>query len=237
MEFLDRSDAGVRLADELKEYANQKDTIVIALPRGGVPVAYEVARGLHLPLDIVVPRKIGCPGHSEYAVGAVSEEGEVWLDQEALGRQRMGPGDPRIVRIIEGEKGEARRRLLCYRQQRPPLDLTNKHTIVVDDGIATGATLRAAVSSCVAKGATDIVCAVPVAPHHTLQLLATELGGVVRRFHCLYRDPHFMAVGQYYHKFPQTGDDEVIGLLARNQAEHAQTRGQAHTGEQEPGRT
>ena len=203
----DRVDCGKRLAEKLLAYKNKKNIIVIGLPRGGVVTAFHVATALHLPLDIVVPRKIGAPHNPELAIGAVTEDGSVQLDETLV--MLTGATNEYLEHAIETERQEATRRLNVYRKNRPPLDLTGKTVILVDDGIATGATIRAAITSCHAKGAQKIILAIPVAPDDTLK----KLKGMVDKIICLIRPTDFTAISAYYDNFEQTTDEEVVTLM------------------------
>ena len=200
--FKDRTDGGRQLAKKLMKYAGQDDVIVIGLPRGGVVTAAEVAKELRAPLDIIVPRKIGHPGNPELAVGAISEEGTMIGSVGGVGQEEL-------FKIIEAEKKEAQRRLKLYRGKRPPLDLKGKTAILVDDGIATGATMKAAIVSARAKGAKKIVVAIPVIASDTAGVFEEEADDLVYLQAPLY----FGAVGRFYEAFDQTNDDEVIRLL------------------------
>lgn len=207
MTFKDRREAGRKLAETLEEYKNSKDAILLALPRGGVVVADEIAKELNLPLDIVVPRKIGSPQNPEYAIGAITETGEgVWnkgeiedIDKEWLEKE------------IEKEKDEAKRRLKIYRGGKPPLALKNKIVILIDDGIATGLTLLAAIKSVKKQNPLKIIVAAPVGASDSVQIIKKEVDEVV----CLYTPTFFGAVGSFYEEFGQTSDEEVINILQK----------------------
>lgn len=207
MRFHDRKDAGKKLVPLLKKYANDPHAIVIGLPRGGVVTAFEVASGLHLPLDIICPRKIGAPFNPELAVGATTETGEAIFNEELLAQ--LDISEDYISRQIEKEKLVAQRRLEIYRKGRPPLDLEDKTVILVDDGLATGATMKAAIKSVRAGGASIVVVAVPVSPPDTFQ----EIEGMVDEAVAIDTPAFFAAVGQFYDRFDQTEDEEVIALL------------------------
>lgn len=211
MLFHNRTHAGQLLAAELKKkYGGERNAIILGLPRGGVVTAAEVARELKLPLDIVVPRKIGFPGNPEFAIGAISEEGERVLDENTV----LGYGieENYIDRTVREEMKEAARRLKTYRGKRPPLILTGKTAILVDDGVATGATMRAAILSAHKKGAKKVVVATPVIARDTLKKLQAETDDVV------YLDApvYFGAVGAFYQEFAQTTDEEVIALMQKH---------------------
>lgn len=209
MLFKDRVDAGKQLASRLTHYADAPDTLVIGLPRGGVVPAYEVAHALHVPLDIVVPRKIGAPDQPELAVGALTEDGIVMLDEKTMLLLDLKQSD--LEHIIEVEKKEAQRRLTKYRAGKGERDFKNKTIIVVDDGIATGATMRAALASVRAHGVKKIVVAVPVAPKDSVDEIVQQAD----EFICLVTPDYFPGVGYFYQTFGQTTDDEVIALLAK----------------------
>lgn len=207
MFFRDRIDAGQKLALVLSEFAGKADTVVVALPRGGVVVGSEIADVLKLPLDIVVPRKIGFPGNPEFAIGAVAEEGEGIFDHEII--RQFGIPWKYIEEEIDKGRREAKRRLVLFRGENPPLDLREKTVILVDDGIATGATMRAAVLTLRKRGAAQIVVAVPVAASDSLARIEKEADRLV----VLYAPDIFHAVGQFYAAFDQTTDEEVIELM------------------------
>ena len=160
MIFKDRQDAGKKLAQRLLVYEDNAESLVLGLPRGGVVVASEVAKALHLPLDILVIRKLGAPGYLEFAIGAVDEKGHALFNE---GMEELGISEAYKKEVLEKEKKEAEHRLSLYRKNRPPLDLKNKIVILVDDGLATGATMRAAVYSAKAKKAKKVIVAVPFA--------------------------------------------------------------------------
>jgi len=206
MLFQDRIDAGQQLAQKLLQYKNDPKAVVIGLPRGGVVVAAEVAKILGLPLDIIVPRKIGAPGNPEFGLGALTEEGEP-VFQEFI--QGYDIPEEYLTMTVLKEKQEAQRRLKAYRGDRAPLNLRHKTVLLIDDGIATGSTMRAAILSAFKKGADKVVVAAPVIAPDTLSLLETEATEVV-----FVETPDvFGAVGQFYQEFEQTTDTEVIQLL------------------------
>jgi predicted phosphoribosyltransferase len=206
MSFRNRIEAGQRLAAELQEYKRQ-DIVVVAIPRGGVVVGYEVALELDAPLDIVIPRKIGAPGNPEFAVGAVTEDGTRVLNEETV--QVLGISKEYLERRTEEEIAEIKRRVAKYRRGSAPEPLTGKTVIIVDDGLATGATMRAAVASMRKRGASKIVVAVPVAPPDTVRELSKDVDKIV----CPVIYEPFYAIGQFYGDFSQVEDDEVIRLL------------------------
>jgi len=204
--FKDRIDAGMQLLPLLQKYAHAKDTIVVGLPRGGVVIAHAIATGLGLPLDIVVPRKIGAPDQPELAVGALTEDGTTIFNDDIMRELNLSPDDVRST--IEEEKREAQRRLALYRAGKGPRDFKGKTVIVVDDGIATGATMRAALASLRAHGVKKVVVAVPVAIREALKNLDAD------EIYCPLIPDYFPGVGYFYQSFPQTTDQEVIDLLA-----------------------
>lgn len=206
MLFKDRSDAGRRLAARL-EHLRGRDLVVLGLPRGGVPVAYEVANALQAPLDVVVIRKLGAPFNSEFAIGAIGEGVRV-VDEAAL--RQLGITDGQLVEIETREEAELQRRILRFRGSSERLDLTGRVAVIVDDGIATGSTALAACRVVRALGASEIVVAVPVAPPDWTD----RFGDAADEYVCLETPRAFFAVGQWYTNFTQTTDDEVIALLA-----------------------
>jgi putative phosphoribosyl transferase len=208
--FPNREEAGRRLAESLREYADRPDAIVLALPRGGVPVAFEVARNLHLPLDVFIVRKLGVPGFEELALGAIASGGVRVLNEAVVGSL---PDAARMVEeVTANELTELERREHSYRVGRPPLELRGRVVILVDDGIATGATMRAAVAALRQHGVARIVIAVPVGAADTCRALKEEVEETV----CLLAPESFHAVGQFYKEFGQITDEEVRDLLDRS---------------------
>lgn len=207
MLFQNRREAGGKLAQALKKYKNSPRTIILGLPRGGVVVAAEAAKILNLPLDIIVPRKIGAPGNSELAIGAIGEEGEGVFNQELI--NYFGISLKYIKTETAKEKSEAERRLKLYRGDKPPLNLKGATTILVDDGLATGATMLAAIKSARLKGAEKVIVAVPVSPPDTLEKIQSAADEVI----CLAAPSFFGAVGNFYQEFGQVEDEEVIKIL------------------------
>eukprot|EP01112_Ceratiomyxa_fruticulosa_P024000 TRINITY_DN947_c0_g1_i6.p1 TRINITY_DN947_c0_g1~~TRINITY_DN947_c0_g1_i6.p1 ORF type:complete len:255 (-),score=55.56 TRINITY_DN947_c0_g1_i6:165-929(-) len=207
MIFKDRKEAGSVLANEFKEYQNSLDTIVVGLPRGGVVVAYPIAKKLGLPLDIVVPRKIGAPFHEEYAIGAILEDGSGYFDNDVI--NTYGISSEYIKQESHKQVQEAQRRLRVYRGSRGPQDFSGKRILLIDDGIATGSTMHAAITSIRNKGAKEIIVGVPVGPKDTV----TNMKPLVNRFVCLSVPAGFRAVGQFYTNFDQTEDEEVLELM------------------------
>lgn len=208
--FADRRDAGRVLASHLAQYAARDDVIVLALPRGGVPVAYEVASALAVPMDVFLVRKLGTPGHRELAMGAIASGGVRVLNQDVV--QWYGISDAAIERVAREEQDELQRREREYRDNRPPPDLANRIVILVDDGLATGSTMRAAAQAVRAQGPTRVVVAVPVGARHTCE----ELSGVADEVICATMPEPFSAVGQWYLNFEQTEDAEVRELLRQS---------------------
>lgn len=207
--FRDRADAGRRLATELARYQDSADAIVLALPRGGVPVGAEVARELRLPLDVLVVRKLGAPGQPELAMGAIASGGAVVMNPEV--RSYFADQREVIDAITRREQAELARREKAYRGSRPPLDVSGKSIILVDDGAATGASMRAAVAALRAMGAKRVIAALPVCSAEAERLLSMEADEVA----CVEVPRSFYAVGQWYEFFDQTTDEEVRKLLAR----------------------
>jgi predicted phosphoribosyltransferase len=206
--FHDRREAGRLLAEKLTAYAHRPDVLVLALPRGGVPVAYEVARALGAPLDVFVVRKLGVPGYEELAMGAVATGGVRVLNEQVVSGLRIPPAV--IEAVTAWEQDELARRELLYRGDRPPPDVRGKTVILVDDGLATGATMHAAVAALRQQQPARIVVAVPVGASETCDSLRTEVDDVV----CAVAPESFHAVGAWYKDFSQTTDDEVRELLS-----------------------
>lgn len=210
MFFDDRKQAGSHLALELTDYRKDKNGLVLGLPRGGVVVAGEVARKLGLPLDVILLRKLPYPPQPELAVGAITEDGTVFVNAEF---QAASQEDPSWLEVIIREQSAViRERAAFYRSHRRGEDLKGKTVILVDDGIATGATMKVAVRSARASGAAKVVVAVPVAAPSSIRELQAEADGVV----CLDAPEDFLAVGQAYRSFDQVSDEEVISILDQN---------------------
>ena len=205
--FKDRRDAGRILAGLLDHYRDRDDVVVLALPRGGVPVAYEVARALHAPLDVFLVRKLGVPDHDELAMGAIASGGLIVINDDVLRGFRIRPEV--VQRVAEEEGRELVRRERAYREGRPPADVTGKVVILVDDGLATGSSMTAAVSALRKRHPAQIGVAVPAAPESTCRALSAIVDDVV----CATTPSPFFAVGQSYYDFAQTTDDEVRELL------------------------
>ncbi|MGA8100046.1 MAG: phosphoribosyltransferase [Candidatus Cybelea sp.] len=210
--FADRADAGRQLAEKLADYANNPRAVVLALPRGGVPVGYEVARRIGVPLDLYVVRKLGVPGHEELAMGALASDGTCVVDEDLIAT--LGIDEAALEDVVRREIIELRRRESAYRDSPHP-DLAGKIVIVVDDGLATGATMRAAATSLRERNPAAIVAGVPVAAPRT----CASLRSVVDRVVCVATPEPFHAVGLYYRNFEQTSDDDVRRLLAAAAAE------------------
>lgn len=211
--YQDRRDAGRQLAARLAHYANRPDVIVLALPRGGVPVGYEVARSLGAPMDVFVVRKLGVPGHEELAMGAVATGGVVILNDSVV----LGLKIPEnvIMGVLAREEQELERRERQYRGGRPPRDVEGRTVILVDDGLATGSTMRAAVRALREEGPSSVVVAVPVAASTTCE----EFRGIADEIVCAATPEPFYAVGLWYADFTPTTDAEVSDLLG--QAAHS----------------
>jgi len=209
MHFRDRADAGRLLGETLRpRYGNRADVLALALPRGGVPVAYEVARILNVPLDVFVVRKLGVPGHEELAMGAIATGGAVVFNDEVV--RSLGIPQSAIDRVIAGERTELERREREYRGDRPPLDVKGKTVILIDDGLATGASMHAAVQAVRALGPAAIVIAVPAAAASTCYRLRSFVDDIV----CVITPEPFYAVSAWYDDFSQTTDEEVASLIS-----------------------
>src|SRR5262245_3224122 len=205
--FTDRLDAGRQLATKLLAYANCPNLLVLALPRGGVPIAFEVARALHAPLDIFIVRKLGVPWNEELAMGAIATGGVCVLNPEAISCSDLP--ESIIDEVAKREQKELERREHLYRGNRPPLDISGRTVILVDDGLATGATMRAAALALRQRRPLKIVVAVPVAPPETCEAFRNEVEEVI----CAVTPEPFIAVGAWYSDFSQTSDEEVRRLL------------------------
>jgi putative phosphoribosyl transferase len=207
MIFQNRAEAGQRLASLLGKYANREDVIVLGVPRGGVPIAFEMATALNLPLDIFVLRKLGVPGHEEFAFGAIASGGVRVLDRQVI--ESLGLSNMVIELVTQAERAELARREQIYRGGRPRLDVRGKTVILVDDGIATGASLTAGVHAIRQMKPAAIVIAAPVAPRSTVNRLRREVDDLV----CVETPERFYGVGQFYRNFSQVSDEEVNALL------------------------
>jgi len=209
MIFLNRTEAGRKLAKKLAAYGNRKDEIVLGIPRGGVPVAFEVAGALGAPLDVFIARKLGVPGHEELAFGAVASGGVRILDQQTV--EALNISDAEIAGVTAQERKELERRESLYRGGRPPLKVEGLTAILVDDGIATGSSMQAAIAALRQRKPARVVVAVPVAPPSTCDRLRSEADDVV----CVYAPEFFYAIGQFYEDFSQVTDKEVMDLVQR----------------------
>jgi putative phosphoribosyl transferase len=205
--FANRADAGQKLATQLMAYAKSPNLLVLALPRGGVPIAYEIAQALHAPLDVFLVRKLGVPGNEELAMGAIASGGVRVLNPEAMSWGDLS--DSIIDEVAKREQKELERRERLYRGDRSALDISGRTIILVDDGLATGATMRAAAIALRRKNPLKIVVAVPVAPPETCEAFRNEVEQVI----CAITPEPFIAVGAWYSDFPQTSDEEVRQLL------------------------
>src|SRR5438477_228217 len=209
MIYRDRTEAGRRLAAQLTDYANRPDVLVLALPRGGVPVAYEVAKELNAPLDVFTVRKLGVPGHQELAMGAIATGGVRILHDPVI--RELGISLQTIENVAQTEEQELARRERMYRGERSPFPVENLAVIVIDDGLATGSSMRAAVEALRQRNPARLVIAIPTAPAETCEQLKTIADEVV----CVITPEPFFAVGGSYADFNQTTDDEVRQILER----------------------
>jgi putative phosphoribosyl transferase len=217
--FTDRIDAGKRLASVLKDFTG-KNGIVLAIPRGGVVVGFEIAKALNLQLDVIIPRKIGSPENPELAIGAVAEDGTTILDNQLI--KYLAVSKEYVVIETQRQKHEIGRRLKLYRQDASYPNIKGFDVIIVDDGIATGSTMKAALASVRNRGASSVTVAVPVGPPSTIE----ELNELADRVVCLYTPEYFQAIGEFYNDFSQTPDEEVIRLLreSKQKPERKSTR-------------
>jgi predicted phosphoribosyltransferase len=209
MLFQDRFDAGRRLASKLRAFANRSDTVVLALPRGGVPVGFEVAKALNVPLDVFVVRKLGVPGYEELAMGAIASGGIRVLNEDVV--RTLGIPDEVIDTVAAEEERELERRERDYRDGRPPVDVQGRTVILVDDGLATGSSMRVAVLALKRKRPAQIVVAVPLGAPTTCAEFESEVDQII----CAVTPEPFRSVGQWYGDFSQTSDEEVRDLLRR----------------------
>lgn len=206
-QFENRIDAGKQLAEALMEYKGRRDVLLLALPRGGVPVADEVSKALELPLDVLLVRKLGVPGHEEVAMGAIAWDHICYINNNLVDQLDI-PGEA-IKRVIAKEKAELLRRSNLYRDDLPPPEIKGRTVIVIDDGLATGATMHAAIAVLQHEKAARIVVAVPVGSSDTCRELEADADEIV----CLYNPEPFYSVGQWYRDFSQTSDSEVQDIL------------------------
>lgn len=209
MIFRNRKDAGRQLAAKLKKYANRRDVLVLALPRGGVPVAFEVAQELNVPMDIFLVRKLGVPGYEELAMGAIATGGVRVINEDIVSYLHI---PVEVIDVVAAnEQRELERRERAYRDDRPPPDVKDRVVILIDDGLATGSTMRAAAAALRKQGPARIVVAVPVSAPETCNEFRNEVDEIV----CAVTPEPFRGVGLWYEDFSQTTDEEVRELLAR----------------------
>ncbi|MBI3894826.1 MAG: phosphoribosyltransferase [Acidobacteria bacterium] len=213
--FRNRAEAGRLLAKKLAATSNLPDRLILALARGGVPVGFEIAKAISVPLDVFVVRKLGVPGQEELAMGAIASGGVRVLYDEVV--QGLGISGSEIERIAAQEQQELERRERLYRHDSPALDVRGRTVILVDDGLATGTTMRAAITALRKQFPARLIVAVPVAPPSTVQELKQEVEDVV----CLLMPESFSAISQWYEEFPQTSDEEIRELLERAARERA----------------
>jgi predicted phosphoribosyltransferase len=205
--FRDRIDAGRTLAESLRQYRGQ-NVLVLGIPRGGVPLAAEVAEAIEGELDVIVARKLGAPGSRELAIGAVTSNGGRYLNERLI--EEIGVSEDYLERITAAEMDEAHRRETTFREDRPAPKIEGRTVIVVDDGLATGATMRAAVRSVLQSAPTKLIVAVPVGSRESCEVLKEEADEVV----CLHQPETFWAIGGFYENFEPTEDDEVRRILS-----------------------
>ena len=208
--FRNRSESGLRLAERLRLYRERGDALVLALPRGGVVTGFEVARSLNIPLDVLIVRKIGFPGQEELAAGAVSETGSVVLNRDIVSAGRLS--EEFLQKEIDRQKQEIDRRVAFYRAGKRLSGLKGKIVILVDDGVATGATVKAAIAALKEEKLAKLVLALPVGPPDTVETLRTMVDELI----CLETPLYFMAVGAHYQDFTQVTDQEVVDLLRKS---------------------
>ncbi|OFV96394.1 MAG: phosphoribosyl transferase [Acidobacteria bacterium RIFCSPLOWO2_12_FULL_54_10] len=206
--FRNRTEAGMLLANRLAAYADRPDVLILALPRGGVPVAFEIAKALRAPLDVVIVRKLGTPGQEELAMGAIATGGMRVLNDPVV--RSLGISTRQIESVAAKEQLELERRERLYRSDRAALDIRDRTVILVDDGIATGTSMQVALAAVRRQGPSRLILAVPVAPLSTCE----EMKGMVDEFVCLLSPEDFMAISLWYQDFSQTSDQEVCELLA-----------------------
>jgi len=207
MYFKNREQAGVILANALFERCRNRNPIVVAIPRGGIPVAQPIAYLLNAPLTIIAARKIGAPSNPEFGIGAVSEDGQVWMDYEDLGLIKSDQAH--IDKSVDRALKEIRRQSEVYRHVIKPIDFNGRTVILVDDGLATGSTMLAAVRSLKVRGAKEIIAAVPVASESGIDLVKSEVDFI----YSAYTPAYFSSVGRWYEDFSQVSDEEVIQIL------------------------
>jgi putative phosphoribosyl transferase len=202
-----REEAGKNLAARLAAYTGRENVLILALPRGGVPVAEPIAKALKSPLEAFIVRKLGVPGHRELAMGAIASGGVRVMNEDVV--RSLGISEEQIEKVAKEEERELARREQQYRGDRPPLELSGKTVILVDDGVATGATMRVAIKALRKGGARKLVVAVPVAPPDTCEILCREVDELV----CPFRPSPFHAIGLWYEDFPQISDETVTRIL------------------------
>ncbi len=210
--FQDRSDAGRRLATQLLHYKDDRKAVLLALPRGGVVVGFEIARALNLPLDVLIVRKLGYPGQPELAAGAVAETGSVVLNKDIMAEGRLS--EDSLKGEIERQKGEIARRAAIYRGGKRLPDLNGMTVILVDDGVATGATIKSAISALKDENVAKLVVALPAGSPETVGVLRQMVDEII----CLETPLLFRAVSEHYLDFTQVSDDEVVSILKRSKA-------------------
>ncbi|AFM23227.1 phosphoribosyltransferase [Desulfomonile tiedjei] len=218
MIFKDRIDAGKQLAKALVQYANQADLVVLALPRGGVPVAYEIAEALNASLDVFVVRKLGVPTHEELAMGAIASRGTLIVNRNVV--EAFGIDESRLEQVAQRELMELTRREKAYRGEREPLAVKGKKVILVDDGLATGASMRAAIAALKTLSPASLIVAVPTGPRDVCRKIEGEVDELV----CLTQPEPYESVGTWYVDFSQTDDDEVRELLSRAEMRFMRSR-------------
>lgn len=206
MQFRDRADAGKQLAKRLIIYKNT-NSIILALPRGGVPVAFEIAKALHLPMSVIIARKIGAPGNPEFGIGAISENAVSVLDEKSINSLQIT--DEKLVQLIRHEAGELKRRIDMYRDGKSLPDVSGKNTILIDDGLATGVTAQAAIGALRKFGPQKIIFASPICSPDNIKKIKTMADKII----CLHCDPALRAIGAYYKNFDQINDEEVLYYL------------------------
>lgn len=208
LRFVDRRDAGQQLADRIAPRIDARRSVILGLPRGGVPVAHQIATRVGAPLDVLLVRKLGVPWQPELAFGAVSSGDVVVYNERVMAELQLS--DDEVREVVERERIELRRREELYRRGRPPLDVADKTAVVVDDGIATGSTIRAALQALAKRNAARTIVACPVAPPDTVEMLFQEADDVV----CLKTPSNLVAIGFWYEDFAPVEDEEVLRLLA-----------------------
>lgn len=222
--FQDREDAGCQLAVKLRKFSNLQGGLVLALPRGGVAVGYQLSIGLRLPLDVFIVRKIGAPGNPEYALGAVSETGNLFLNRQAV--VDYGLSDDEVAKAVRLQQAEITRRQHLYRQGRPSPLLKDRIVILVDDGMATGATFLASAEAIRQQAPQSLVAAIPVGPIETIETLRA----IVDDLAVLAVPEPFWSVGSHYARFPQLTDEEVLNYLRLAESSHQARMEQAEAG-------